>query len=241
MGLSWTRLKKSFVLVLSWTRLKKSFLEFPAIFKHYSLLFVGMIIVNLFFTQSMIYLQELRMTSKDDVYIPVMLVLALVGFIVQSIIRVAWTFMICHFFKNGNSLQDFLRQHLEQGLIESLRAFFRAVLWGFVFIFPGFHRFFQYQFVLYVVGLDEKYDKDQVDALTESVRLSRGHMFGISTLIVIFGLLSLFCTSGYFITDRPLQVLAVEAAGFVLVIVQTIYFLHLFQDIRAEKAPRAAA
>jgi hypothetical protein len=228
-------------MVLSWARLKKSCLEFPAIFKRYFVLFIALHLINMFFTQSMIYLQELRLSSKDDVYIPVMMVLALVGFVVQSIIRVAWTFMVCHFFKNKNSLQDFLREHLELGLIESLRAFFRAVLWGFVFIFPGFHRFFQFQFVLYVVGLDDKYDKDQVDALSESVRLSRGHMIGISTLILIFGLLGLAFTSGYFITDRPVQVLAEEAVSFVIILIQTIYFLHLFQDIRAEKAGQAAA
>lgn len=223
-------------MVLSWARLKKSCREFPAVFKKYVVIFAAMHVINLAFSQAMIYLQELRMTSKDDVYIPIMLIMALVGFIVQSIIRTAWTFIICHFYKSKLTLQEYLRLHLEQGLIESLRAFFRAVLWGFVFIFPGFHRFFQYQFVVFIVGLDDGYEKGNKDALDESVRLSRGHLTGISFLLIFFGILGFMTTTGHFILDNPLQVVALETVSFVLLIVQTIYFLHLFQDIRAEKA-----
>jgi hypothetical protein len=223
-------------MVLSWSRLQKSCRFFPSVLKQYFFIFLGMHLINLFFNQLMIYLQVLRMTSKDDMYIPVMLVIALIGFIVQSIIRTVWTFIICHFFKNKNSLQEFLRRHLELGLIESLRAFFRAVLWGFVFIFPGFHKFFQYQFVLYIVGLDDSYDRGEKDVLAESVRLSKGHLFALSILLTGFALISLVTTSGEFILSNPLQVVTMESVGFLLMTLESIYLLFLFQDISAEKA-----
>ncbi len=220
-------------MVLSLARFAKSLKEFPAIFKQYALIFVITHLINIFFTQSMIYLQELRMTSKDDVYIPLMMILALVGFVVQIIIRTAWTFMVCHFYSQKQSLQEFLRQHLELGLIETLRAFFKSVLWGFLLILPGFHRYFQYQFVLYTVGLDPRYQKGEIDALEESKKISRGRMIALSVLLIVFGLTGLLTASGYSVFDRPLYVLLIEAFSFFVMILQTIYFLHLFNDIQS--------
>jgi len=224
------------VAILSASRLTRSLREIPLVLKKYLLIFLAMTIVNLFFTQIMIYLQELRMNSKDDIYIPIMLLVALIGFIVQSVIHVAWTFIVCHYYRGKNSLREFIRHHLEQGLIESLRAFFRSVLWGFLFIIPGFHKFFQYQFVIYIVGLDDHYERGEVDALDESKRLSDGHLGAISVLSIALALAGLGTSSGYFIFDKPHWVLLSEAFGIFLVMLETIYYLHMFRDIQAEKA-----
>jgi len=228
-------------MVLSWARLKKSGRHFPAVLKQYFFVFLGMHAINLFFNQSMIYLQELRMSSRDDVYVPVMLVVAFLGFIVQAVIKVIWTFIICHHFTSKAALGDYLRSHLEQGLIESLRAFFKAVLWGFVFIIPGFHKIIQYQLVLYTVGLDPDYERGRVDAVAESVRLSKRHNFALGIMLLIFGILSIMTTTGHFLFKNPVPVLTMEGISFLLMTLETIYVLFLYQDLRQEKGPAPTA
>lgn len=222
-------------MVLSWSRFKQSARELPSVMREYLALFICMHVLNLFFNQLMIYLQGQRMTTHDDIYVPAMLIIAFIGFIVQSIIKTVWTFVVCHFFRRKKSLGDFLRHNLEHGVIESLRAFFRAILWGFLFIFPGFHKIIQYQFVVFIVGLDDEYDAGKRDALATSVQLTRGHTFAVGVLITVFAILTLMTTTGYFIFSNPLHVLTVELVSFVLITWETIYLLHLFEDLKKLK------
>ncbi len=226
-------------MVLSWQRLVKSGRQLPAILREYFVIFLSLHAINVFFNQWMIYLQQERMQSRDDMYLPLMLAIAYIGFAVQTVVKTIWTFIICHFSSRAVArsvpVGTFLREHVELGLIESLRAFFRAVLWCFVFIFPGLHKMIRYQFVLYIVGLDESYQRGERDALEGAEQITKGHFLGLATLLTIFAFLSLATTSGNLFFSNPLEVILVESLSFIFMIVETIYLLFLFEDLRAEK------
>ncbi len=222
-------------MVFSLARLKKSFLNIPSFVQRFALALIAMHLLNLLFNQSMISLQEMRMQEKSDNFVPAMFAIAFVGFVVQSLTKVLWILLICYHFHHKGPLLAFLKKHTELGLIESLRAFFKALLWGFLFVIPGLIKMIRYQFVLFLVASSKKYEQGDVDALAGSENITRGHFWGLTTLVLLLALGTFLLSSTRSFFDAPVEVFVTEFFGFFFVSLQGLYMLFLFQDLLHER------
>ncbi len=223
-------------MIISLTRIKKTAQAVPEILKKYAFLLISLHLVNFAFNQSMIYMQELRMASREDSYIPYMLAIAFVGFFVQSGIKVVWTFAVCHNFSSqGVGLGAFIRAHLEKGIIEFLRGFLKSLKWGFLFVIPGLIKAIRYQFVTFVICTNEKYNLGQVDALKNSETLTRKHLVGLIFLFLFFAVLSMSTSSSRLFSQSPLSVGILEIFNFLLFTAEMTYMYFVFRDLQLEK------
>lgn len=219
--------------VLSFERLKFSLKYFPKILTEFFAILLVLQGINFFFNQIMVYLQEARMSSKEDFFVPMIIVLAFVGFLVQSAVKVVWTLVICRFFIGKDDLSSYIRNACEQGVIESLRAFLKSVIYGFLLIIPGIVKMIRYQFVVLVVATDKDYQNGNVDALKESERLAKGKTWPLFFLLVLFSILSFSATSDKLIYNAPLSVLTAEIAAFCINVFEALYLYLLFTDLKA--------
>lgn len=71
---------------------------------------------------------------------------------------------------------------------EGLRVLGKTLAWGFLFIIPGVVRFFSYLFVPYIVLLDSRYAKGEIDALRTSSRQVRRSWFRLLIVFILFSL-----------------------------------------------------
>lgn len=223
-------------MIISLRRAQKTIFTLPEIFKKYAFLLLSLQAVNFAFNQTMIYLQEQRMTSQEDNYIAYMLIVAFVGFFAQSAIKVIWTFTICHNFNSQEkTLGEFIRFHLEQGLIESLRGFLKAVKWGFLLIIPGLIKAIRFQFVNFIVCTNKDYTIGKVDALETSERLTKKHLWGLIFLFILFGSLTLSTSSSYLFFQKPLLVGFTESLSLILITFEITYMFYVFQELNIKK------
>jgi hypothetical protein len=88
-----------------------------------------------------------------------------------------------------NSWWKFLRQNLNQNLIEAFRSWGKALSWSFALILPGLIRFFQYLLVPFVVCFDPEYRAGHRDALETSRALSRGRLLSLVGVFFAFSIL----------------------------------------------------
>jgi len=88
-------------------------------------------------------------------------------------------------------LSQHLNKYFNQACIESLRSTARACWYGYLFIIPGLVKMLRLQFVPYIVQFDSQYDLGRKDALKESEKLSKGHLFSIFVLFCVLSLLVL--------------------------------------------------
>jgi len=221
--------------VLSLERLKFSLKYFPKILTQFFVILLTLQLINFFFNQIMVYLQEARMAYKEDFFVPIIILLALVGFLVQSAVKVIWTLVVCRFFIGKEDVSSYIRNYCEQGLIESLRAFMKSVLYGFLLVIPGIVKMIRYQFVVLVVATNGAYQKGDVDALKESEHLAQGKTWPLFVLLILFSLLSLVATSDKLITESPLSVITAEVGAFCINVFEALYMYLLFNDLRASK------
>lgn len=84
------------------------------------------------------------------------------------------------------SIASFFRTFFEQGVIEQMRSWGKAMLWSFLFVIPGLIKFVQYLFVPFVVCFDSQYQQGQRDALKQSQALTKGKMFRLFLLFFAF-------------------------------------------------------
>ena len=218
-------------MVFSWTRFKKSLFHIPGLLQRFALPLVAMHVINLLFNQTMIYLQEIRMEEKSDSFIPQMFAVAFIGFLFQSLTKVIGTLLICYHFHHQTPLFQFLKTHTELGLIESLRAFFKAILWGFLFIIPGLVKMIRYQFIIYYVASSAKYSAGEIDALQGSERLTRGHFWSLTLLVLLSAICAFSLNSTRLFFAAPVEIFMTEFFGFFFICMQGIYMLFLFQDL----------
>lgn len=222
-------------MILSAHRIQKTLKTVPVLLRKYAVLFLCLHLVNFIFNQTMIYFQELRMSSREDSYIPYMLAIAFVGFFVQAGIKVIWTFIVCHnFSKSNSSLIDFIRAYLEKGIIESLRAFLKSVRWGFLFIIPGLVKAIRYQFVTFIICTDENYEKGEIDVLNASEKLTQKHLLSLFILFVIFGLISFSTSSSQLFIKKPFLVGFTELFNVILFTFEITYIYYIFNDLKAK-------
>lgn len=88
----------------------------------------------------------------------------------------------------GESVLHFFKTYFEQGMIEQMRSWGKAMLWSFLLIIPGIVKFVQYLFVPFVVVFDPSYQKGEVDALKRSQQLARGSFIRLFLLFLVFTL-----------------------------------------------------
>ena len=225
-------------MVFSWVRCKKSLQSIPELLSHFALPLIAMHVMNMGFNQAMIILQEIRMEAKSDSFIPQMFAIAFIGFLVQSLFKVVAVLLISYHFYHKSPLLSFLKKHTELGLIESLRAFFKSVLWGFLFIIPGIIKMIRYQFVVYIVASSKKYEAGELDALEASEKLSEGRFWSLTTLILILATMAFALSTSQSILQAPTEVLVLETVGFFFLCWQGLYLLFLFQDLQQKQGER---
>lgn len=219
-------------MIFSWQRLVQTVKEAPRIIRIYFPLLLVLQGINFFFNQSLSYLQIIRMSSKEDGYIPILIFIAFFGFVAQAIIKVVWVLVICHFFETKDKLSGYLGEHLQQSLIESLRAFFKAIKYAFLLIIPGLVKMVRYHFVVFVVGLEKKYQLGDLDALKASEQLTSGYFFRILFLILFFAALFLPVSTNPFLLHAPIQVFFNELFSFIVITLESIYLYLLYIDLK---------
>jgi hypothetical protein len=135
------------------------------------------------------------------------------------------------------SVQQFLREHFEPGLIETLRAWGKSMLWFFVFIVPGFVFYFLFSLSPYVVAFSRRYSEGLDDALSASRKLIGKRPFYYLWLFlffnILFPLLSLGLLDEYKLFERHwlTALLAVAFEGVVLFYFQYLLLRSLFQEL----------
>lgn len=87
------------------------------------------------------------------------------------------------------SLTSFVSHTFELSLLESLRAFGSACLWGLLFVIPGIIKYSYYLLTPFVVFFSQKYQKGEVDALEMSKIISKKFWWKLNALIVVFAFL----------------------------------------------------
>ena len=136
---------------------------------------------------------------------------ALIGIVVVSLAT-----------QNKNLLS---KQNFNQVMIEMTRAYGSSLLWGLLFILPGFHRYFQYLGVPFVVLLDPDYSVGKKDALMASRRLTNKYwkkIFGFSIVAYLICPLFfyLFFSDGQLIWKTPVS-------GSLYVVLQGIFITFI--------------
>ena len=221
-------------MVFSVSRFKLSLTTAVPFIRKYFAVLLLLQATNFFFAQCLAYLQEQRMTSRDDSLVPMMIVIALVGFLVNSVTKVIWTLLACHNFAKVKTMDEleFVKTKIEPSLIESLLAFFRAVIYGFAFVIPGFIKMIRYQFVIFIVALEKDYDKGQINALKFSELLSKRHLISLTFLFFIFLALLFPAGNSPMVSVAPVRVIGLEIFSFFIIAVETLYLLYLYKDLR---------
>lgn len=123
----------------------------------------------------------------------------------------------------GENLFEFLRQRLSYLFREQLRAAGKMLLWGFLLILPGLLKFFEYALVPFVVCLDPRYQRGELDALAAARGVFYRRWPTVLGILLGFACLSLMMTgldTFRSFTDHP-----IIAAG--LVGVDVLIFILL--------------
>lgn len=80
----------------------------------------------------------------------------------------------------------YFRDNFELEIIETMRSWGKAFLWGFVFIIPGFVRYVNYMLTPFVVAFSKKYKKGEVDALEYSTRITKTFIWSLQLWLAVF-------------------------------------------------------
>lgn len=88
----------------------------------------------------------------------------------------------------GKKPMEFAKAHLGYLTKEHLRGFGKVFLWGLLLILPGFWKFLQILFIPFVVALDPRYQRGELDALKESRQVFLQKWGRTLGLFVLFGL-----------------------------------------------------
>lgn len=114
------------------------------------------------------------------------------------------------------SIQKFISEKFELGLLETLRAWGKTFLWCFVFIIPGLIKYTYYLMVPYVVFFSERYAEGKVDALEYSTLLSKKFWWRLNLWLTLFYLIIPLALSSVLDEYRLFSLHPVSAAWCVL-------------------------
>ena len=138
------------------------------------------------------------------------------------------------------SLSSFFANTFELSLLESLRAFGSACLWGLLFIIPGIVKYSYYLLTPFVVFFSQKYQNGEVDALEMSKVISKKFWWKLNTLIIVFAFLIPIILSTSFDEYTSFKnhflsaTILVAASAFVTIIFHYLilknFFVHLAEE-----------
>lgn len=84
------------------------------------------------------------------------------------------------------SLNQFFKENFELSFLEIIRSWGKTFLWTFVFIVPGFVKFFLYMPTPFVVFFSKRYKSGEVDALELAQKISRKYWLWLLTYMTVF-------------------------------------------------------
>ena len=114
--------------------------------------------------------------------------------------------------------------------IEGVRVLGQVMLWSLLFLIPGIVRFLRFILVPFVVLLDSKYQKEEVDALQQSSDLVKGHKLGLFVLVLFtfaFDFGFEIVTHFYGISEFPVWVVGFSLGRYLL----NIFFYCLVFEV----------
>ncbi|UOF02178.1 hypothetical protein [Bdellovibrio reynosensis] len=134
----------------------------------------------------------------------------------------------------ADDLEVFLKKHLNQMYIESLRAWGKTLLWSLLFILPGFWKYLQYSLVPFVVTSSQRYDLGKEDALQRSAEVVNKHWGKILGILFLFHLFIPMMVTTLFDSYRliwktPVQSLMLSALDTYLLLVSTHILFNIFK------------
>lgn len=88
---------------------------------------------------------------------------------------------------DSDSTPRLIIRNIDFAFRESLRAFGKSILWGFLLIIPGIYKAMKLSLTTFVVCLDPAYRKGEKDALQESELLTQGNLLKVFGLFCLFG------------------------------------------------------
>lgn len=104
----------------------------------------------------------------------------------------------------NQSLKAFYKRHLQQLLIEMLRAWGKVLLWSLVFILPGVWKYIQFSLVPFAVTSSRRYDEGNIDALTLSKHIVTKNLGKILGILILFHIFIPLILAGLFNAYRPI-------------------------------------
>lgn len=138
-----------------------------------------------------------------------------------------------------SSFLSYLKLHLSQLLIETLRSWGRILQWTLLLIIPGVVKYIQLMLVPFITTLSPQYAAGQVDALSESTKLVNSRFakfFGFMVLFQIF--IPLILTSIFdeyrILWQSPLPCLLLTLLDTYLFLLATQCLLFLFKKTAQE-------
>lgn len=120
------------------------------------------------------------------------LLTALVFPLIQSLLC---SFYLSREFTFEKKIKNFLADHFELTLLETLRAWGKSFLWFFVFILPGFVKYSYYMLTPFVVLFSKKYQTGHADALDVSEKIFKKYWIYFSIQQFLFYFLLPFVMS----------------------------------------------
>ena len=128
---------------------------------------------------------------------------------------------------------DFFKKKFSLGIREQLRATGKVILWGLLFILPGFYKYLRLIFVPFVVAANPQYHQGEVDALANSHQLTQGaNLFKVLGLTVVFAVIFPVFLSGFddyrLLLETPLTAIPLVCVETFLTTFFVCCLFHLF-------------
>lgn len=134
-----------------------------------------------------------------------------------------------------HSIGEFFHHYISQIFIESLRSWGKTLLWGLLFIVPGFWKFLEYSLVPFVVAASPRYDAGDEDALQASSKVFRKHWGKILSILVLFHIFIPLVLTALFdayrlIWKTPVQSLLLNLLDTYLLLLSTQILFRIFRS-----------
>lgn len=127
--------------------------------------------------------------------------------------------------------------HFKHLLLESVRVVSWVGIWSFAFLIPGLIQYLRWIFVPYVVLLDDRYHRGELDALKRSEHLARGRwgklfLFMVGFLIVSVSLQGLGQSFHWSVFQTPLQSVALQGVMQFVGLVPAVWLAQVYCRFR---------
>lgn len=148
---------------------------------------IGLFIFGAWLDQSVVKLMEQEMMSPQGAG-PKLWMWAAASLGINLVYPLASLVLALSAFDQDSTPRQIIR-NIDYAFRESLRAFGKSLLWGFLLILPGLYKAMRFSLTSFVVCLDPSYRSGHIDALKASEELTAGVWPKILGLFLIFGAL----------------------------------------------------